>query len=138
MRPTAFVHGTGLRRGALATTFSWPHYGLVVVGPSDEELASAANAMRALGGGLVAVVDGETIAAVPFEVGGITGTGPLREMYEELRVFEAAATHLGCRLDDPVTALAALTIPHIPYYGFSDHGLYDSAEQRLVGTVQEG
>jgi adenine deaminase len=42
---------------------------------------------------------------------------------------------LGCRLDDPITALAALTIPHIPHYGFSDHGRYDSAEQRLLKVV---
>jgi adenine deaminase len=56
-------------------------------------------------------------------VAAITGNRPLRAMYEELQEFEATAADLGCRLDDPITALAALTIPHIPHYGFSDHGL---------------
>src|SRR6202022_4245376 len=41
----AYLKGTGLRSGALATTFTAPHYGLLVVGTSDTEMASAVAAM---------------------------------------------------------------------------------------------
>jgi adenine deaminase len=131
----AYLKGSGLRAGAIATTFTAPHYGLLVVGTSDAEMASAVAAMQRLGGGLLAVADGTTIAAVEFDLGAVTGTRPLHDMYAELRAFEAAATKLGCQLTDPVTALASLTIPQIPEYGFSDFGLYDVAAARFVDVV---
>jgi adenine deaminase len=133
-----FVSGVGLKQGALATTFNWPHYGLLVVGASDAEMASAVAAMRELGGGLVAVRGHEVVASVEFEVGGIVGSLPLDEMHAELEAFELAAAALGSRLTDHLTALAALTIPHIPRYGLSDRGLYDSEAASFVAVVLDG
>ncbi|MGI8429687.1 MAG: adenine deaminase C-terminal domain-containing protein [Solirubrobacteraceae bacterium] len=130
-----FVNGVGLKEGALATTFNWPHYGLLVVGASDVEMAAAVAAMQQLGGGLIAVRDGRAIATVKFEVGGIVGTLPLHEMHPQIEAFELAAATLGSRLTDHLTALAALTIPHIPRYGLSDRGLYDSEAARFVDVV---
>lgn len=130
-----FVNGVGLKAGALATTFNWPHYGLLVVGASDGEMAAAVAAMQELGGGLVAVRDGRPIATVKFEVGGIVGTLPLDEMHQQIAELERVAATLGSRLTDHLTALAALTIPHIPRYGLSDRGLYDSDAARFVDVV---
>jgi adenine deaminase len=135
---TAYVHGTGLRSGAIASTFTWPHYGLVAVGADDDDIAAALNALRDLGGGLVAVEHGRAIAHVEFDIGAITGSRPLEQMHHEITAFEDAAARLGCRLVDPVTALAALTIPHIPRYGLSDTGLYDGEAECFVATVVAG
>jgi adenine deaminase len=134
----AFLAGTGLKRGAIATTFTAPHYGLLVVGTSDEEMAFAVEAMRDLGGGLVAVQGGALVASVEFEVGGVVGSLPLEEMHAELRAFEDAAADLGSRLTDHLTALAAVTIPHIPQCGLSDLGLYDLESGRFVDILAEG
>jgi adenine deaminase len=131
----AFVRGTGLRTGAIASTFSWPHYGLVVIGTSDAEIVHAVEVMQRLGGGVVAVEAGELLASVEFDVGSIVGSRPLAEMHAELAAFEAAAARLGCGLTDPVTALAALTIPHIPRYGLSDRGLFDSEAAEFVDVL---
>jgi adenine deaminase len=134
-RCVAFVHGVGLKRGALATTFTAPHYGLLVVGISDEEMATAVDVMRDLGGGLVAVVDGGVVATVEFDVGGFVGSLSLNDIHLELQAFERAAASLGCRLVDPLISLASLTIPSIPRYGLSDLGLYDAEQQRFVDVV---
>jgi adenine deaminase len=134
----AFVSGIGLTEGALATTFNWPHYGLLVLGASDAEMATAVGAMRELGGGLLAVRGDEVIASVRFEIGGIVGTLPLQEMHAQLEAFETAAAGLGSRLSDHLTALAALTIPHIPRYGLSDRGLYDSEAGAFVDVLLDG
>jgi adenine deaminase len=134
----AFVQGAGLRTGAIASTFTWPHYGLVVIGTSDEEIVHAVAAMQRLAGGLVAVEAGEVLASAAFDVGAIVGSRPLDEMHAELAAFEAAAARLGSRLTDPVTALAALTIPHIPRYGLSDHGLYDTEAAAFVDVLLDG
>jgi adenine deaminase len=131
----AFLAGTGLKRGAIATTFNWPHYGLLVVGASDEEMAFAVAAMRDLGGGLVAVQDGAVIGSVEFEVGGVVGSRPLEQMHAELKAFEGAAADLGSVLTDPLISLASLTIPHIPSNGLSDLGLYDSHREKFEDVV---
>jgi adenine deaminase len=133
----AYIHGTGLKHGAIATTFTWPHYGLLVIGASDQEMAAAASAMRDLGGGLLATRDGHVIASVELEIGGIVGTLPLEETHRTLQDFEQAASTLGSRLTDHLTALAAVTIPHIPRYGLSDLGLYDSDVGRFVNVLAD-
>jgi adenine deaminase len=133
----AYIHGTGLKRGAIATTFNWPHYSLLVIGATDQEMADAVTAMRELGGGLLAIHDGEILAAVPFEIGGIVGCLPLQETHAELKAFEEAAGALGSRLTDHLTALAALTIPHIPTYGLSDIGLYEPEVGRFVNVLAD-
>jgi adenine deaminase len=130
-----FVHGVGLGRGALATTFTAPHYGLLVVGTADDEMATAVAAMRDLGGGLIAIVDGAVVASVEFGVGGFVGSLSLNDMHLELQAFERAAAALGCRLVDPLISLASLTIPNIPRYGLSDFGLYDAEQRRFVDVV---
>jgi hypothetical protein len=60
---------------------------------------------------------------------------PIDETIGLLDGFEAAAAKLGCRLTDPVTALASLTSPQIPHYGLSDLGLIDTLTQRFVDVV---
>jgi adenine deaminase len=130
-----FVHGVGLKRGALATTFTAPHYGLLVIGTSDDEMVAAVAALRDLGGGLIAVRDGDLVAAVEFDVGGFVGSLPLDDMHAKLEAFEQAAAGLGSRLSDPLISLASLTIPHIPSYGLSDLGLFDGEQGQFVDVV---
>lgn len=131
----AFVNGVGLKRGALATTFTAPHYGLLVVGTTDADMAAAVAAMGDLGGGMIAVADGTLVARVAFEIGGFVGSLPLDAMHAEIEAFEQSAAALGCRLTDPLISLASLTIPHIPRYGLSDFGLYDGEQRRFVDVV---
>jgi adenine deaminase len=133
-----FVHGFGLRSGALATTFFWQHFSLLVVGTSDEEMASAVAHMERLGGGVLAVRRGEVLHEVAFPVGGILGTGSLEAMHEDLGAFEAAARELGSPLRDPFMSLAFASIPHIPSYGITDRGWYDTHAERFVEIVLPG
>jgi adenine deaminase len=98
-------------------------------------MAAAVTAMRDLGGGLIAILDGAVVASVEFGIGGFVGSLPLNDMHLELQAFERAAAALGCRLVDPLISLASLTIPNIPRYGLSDFGLYDAEQRRFVDVV---
>ncbi len=53
-----FVSGFGLRRGAIASTHAHDAHNLGVVGVDDADMAAAANRLREIGGGQVAVLDG--------------------------------------------------------------------------------
>ncbi|HWF49257.1 MAG TPA: adenine deaminase C-terminal domain-containing protein [Solirubrobacteraceae bacterium] len=130
-----FVQGFGLQAGAIATTFFWQHFSLLVVGTSDAELASAVAHMRELGGGVLAVRDGELLHGVPLPVGGIVGSGTLEEIHADLQGFERATAELGCPLHDPFMSLAFASIPHIPHYGITDKGWYDTFAEGFVDIV---
>jgi len=130
-----FVQGFGLRAGAIATTFFWQHFSLLVVGTSDAELASAVAHMRELGGGVLAVRDGELLHGVAFPVGGILGSGSLEEIHADLESFERATAELGSPLHDPFMSLAFASIPHIPHYGITDKGWYDTFAEEFVDIV---
>lgn len=130
-----FVQGFGLRAGALATTFFWQHFSLLVVGTSDAELAAAVQAMRELGGGVLAVRDGALVHGVAMPVGGIVGAGTLEEIHADLDGFERAAEALGSPLRDPFMSLAFASIPHIPHYGITDMGWYETFREEFVDIV---
>ena len=57
-----FIHGIGLRHGAIAGTVAHDHHNLVVIGADDISMVAAAYAVSAIGGGLV-VTSGEHILA---------------------------------------------------------------------------
>jgi adenine deaminase len=130
-----FVQGFGLQAGALATTFFWQHFSLLVVGTSDAELAAAVAHMRELGGGILAVRDGALLHGVAMPVGGIVGAGTLEEIHEDLQGFERAAAALGSPLGDPFMSLAFASIPHIPHYGITDKGWYETFREEFVDIV---
>jgi adenine deaminase len=130
-----FVQGFGLQAGALASTFFWQHFSLLVVGTSDDEMAAAVHEMRRLGGGVLAVRDGELLHGVAMPVGGIVGTGTLEEIHADLQGFERAAASLGSPLRDPFMSLAFASIPHIPHYGITDIGWYETFKEEFVEIV---
>jgi adenine deaminase len=130
-----FVQGFGLAAGALASTFFWQHFSLLVVGVSDREMAAAVRAMQELGGGVLAVRDGALVHGVAMPVGGIVGAGTLEEIHEDLQAFERAATSLGSPLRDPFMSLAFASIPHIPHYGITDIGFYETFREEFVDIV---
>jgi adenine deaminase len=132
-----FVQGFGLQAGAIATTFFWQHFSVLVVGTSDAELAGAVAHMRELGGGVLAVRDGELLHGVALPVGGIVGSGTLEEIHADLRGFEQATAALGSPLRDPFMSLAFASIPHIPHYGITDKGWYDTFAEQFVDIVLE-
>jgi adenine deaminase len=133
----AFVNGFGLKRGAIATTYFWQHFSLLCVGSSDQEMLSAIDGLKAMGGGLIAVAEGRTLAAVPLPIGGILATTSLSVTCERMRAFTAACKQLGCTLEDPFLSLAFTSLPHIPHYGITDQGLYETDLARFVDVAIE-
>ena len=60
-----FVSGSGLRRGALASSVAHDAHNIVVVGMSDREMAFAVERLAEIGGGIVAVDGLRVVAELP-------------------------------------------------------------------------
>jgi adenine deaminase len=128
-----FVRGFGLRRGALASSHAHDAHNLVVVGVDDADMAAAVNHLRAIGGGQVAVADGEVLADVPCPIGGLLSDLPVEEVAAAVRrMDEAAHGVLGATLSAPVMTMSFMALSVVPELKLTDRGLVDVHRFELV------
>jgi adenine deaminase len=127
-----FVRGFQLQRGALASSVGHDSHNIIAVGANDADLAAAVGAVAELGGGLVAVADGQVRASQPLPVAGLMADQPIEEVRANLDRLLAAARELGCPLHDPFMALSFLPLVVIPELKLSDRGLVDVSKFDFV------
>jgi adenine deaminase len=121
-----FVSGFGLRRGALASTHAHDAHNLGVVGMNDADMALAANHLREIGGGQVAVLNGHVVAELPCPVAGLLSELPFEDVASgATRLDEAAHSDLGATYPAPLMAMSFLALTVIPELRITDRGLVD-------------
>jgi adenine deaminase len=118
-----FVHGLGLRRGALAGSVGHDAHNLIVAGCDDASMMVAARAVGDLGGGLVAVVGEEVLASVPLPIAGLMSDQPVETVRRQMDRLVEVAKDLGSSLHDPFMALGFLALEVIPALKLTDQGL---------------
>jgi adenine deaminase len=127
-----FVRGFGLQRGALGSTVAHDAHNIVVVGMNDADMARAVERLAELGGGIVAVDDGDVLAELALPVGGLLSDGPLAEVVERSRACTEAAERLGCTGSTPFLTMSFLALSVIPSLKITDQGLVDVDRFELV------
>lgn len=134
--PVAMVSGMGLRKGAIATSAAPDDNNVICVGASRADMAVAINAVSALGGGQVIVVDGEVTAELPLPVAGIVSDISADEMAIHEENLDTLAREMGCQLPAPLMYLFFLSITAIPDYAVTDLGLVDCVKLEVVEVIQ--
>jgi adenine deaminase len=127
-----FVRGSGLRRGALASTVAHDAHNIVVVGASDDDMLAAVARAAELGGGIVAVEDGRVLAECPLPVAGLLSDASLADVIAQSRECSDAATALGWNGATPFLTLSFLALSVIPALKITDRGLVDVDRFELV------
>ena len=120
-----FVHGLGIKSGAIATTNAHDSHNICVAGSSNEDMAAAVNALISMQGGLVAVKDEKVIASVPFPIAGLFSELSSDKLSVQLCALAEATRSIGCTLDEPFQQLSFLALPVIPHLKLTDKGLFD-------------
>ena len=127
-----FVYGSGLQRGALASTVAHDAHNIVVVGMDDEDMTHAVERLGELGGGIV-VVDGRHVKAeLPLPVAGLLADAPLAEVIEKSLARNDAARELGWSGSTPFLTLSFLGLSVIPRLKITDRGLVDVDRFQIV------
>lgn len=127
-----FIHGIGLRRGAIAGTVAHDHHNLVVIGADDASMLAAARAVDDMGGGLVAV-DGENVlASLPLPIGGLMSDQPVEAVRAAMDTLLEASRTLGSELHDPFMAMSFMALEVIPSLKLTDVGLVDVEQFEVV------
>jgi adenine deaminase len=127
-----FVAGSGLERGALASSVSHDAHNVLVVGMTDEDLAFAIARIVELGGGIVAVEAGRVLAECPLPIAGLLSDAPLADVVAQSRACNEAAHSLGWTGATPFLTLSFLGLSVIPQLKITDRGLLDVDRFELV------
>ncbi|PQA74457.1 adenine deaminase [Brucella oryzae] len=131
---TGFVHGFGLKAGAIASTVSHDSHNICVIGTSDEDIAAAANRLGEIEGGFVVVRDGKVLAEMSLPIAGLMSVEPYETVRDQLRILRHAAEELGSVLEEPFLQLAFIALPVIPHLKITDRGLVDVDKFEFVGN----
>jgi adenine deaminase len=127
-----YVSGSGLQRGALASTVAHDAHNIIVVGKSEEDMAQAVTRLGELGGGIVVVDGGEVQAKLPLPVAGLLADAPLTEVIEQSLACNDAARALGWSGATPFLTLSFLGLSVIPSLKITDRGLVDVDRFEIV------
>lgn len=122
---------SGLKAGAIGTTYAHDSHNLVIIGRNAADMAHVAESLISMGGGYCAVGDGQILGKVALPIAGIMAAADVETVARGFDAFSRAATALGVR-DNPVGLLTSLCLPVVPRYRPTDCGLVDVDAKRFI------
>ncbi|ADB62785.1 Adenine deaminase (plasmid) [Haloterrigena turkmenica DSM 5511] len=130
-----FVHGLELDRGAVGSTVAHDAHNCVVAGADHASMASVANELEEIDGGVVAYdpVDDE-FATLALPVAGLMSNEPIETVYDRFEAVESRAAELGMA-DTGLMELSFLALEVIPSYRLTNNGLVDVEDGRYVDVT---
>lgn len=127
-----FINGLGIRQGAIASTVAHDSHNIVVAGVNDTDMHLAVKILCEIGGGQVAIADGQILAQVPLPIAGLMSDLPIVEVRDQLVQLHRAVNQMGSALPDPFMALSFMALPVIPELKITDKGLVDVTRFEIV------
>ncbi len=128
-----YIHGYGLKNGAVATSIAHDSHNLIVVGATDEDMAFAANKVREMGGGIAVCRQGKGLGEVCLPIAGLMSDKDIVTVRDELDKAKAAAYSLGVSFDiDPFMTLSFVSLPVIPELRVTTGGVFDAVNFKYL------
>jgi adenine deaminase len=127
----AFIHGFGLKHGAIATSVAHDSHNIIAVGTSDRDIVTAINMIVDAGGGMCVVSD-ESQEILKLPVAGIMSYLPVTAMASRYEKLSETARMLGSKLGAPFMTLSFMALLVIPKLKISDRGLFDGLAFRHI------
>lgn len=122
----AFVSGFGYDgQMAMASTVAHDSHHMIVVGTDADNMALAANRLRAVGGGITVFKDGAELALVDLPIAGLMSDSPAQEVAAKADAMMEAMRACGCTLNNAYMQHSLLALVVIPELRISDLGLVD-------------
>lgn len=128
----AFIHGFGLKRGALASTVGHDSHNLTVLGTNDRDMYAAAKALGESRGGQAVACDGKVLALMPLPIAGLMSDQPAEILVSQQQALLDAYRTLGSPVEDPFMTLSFMPLAVIPKLKLTDMGLVDVEKFELV------
>jgi adenine deaminase len=132
-----FVHGFGLKRGAIAGSVAHDSHNIMAVGAEDEALCRAVNLIIEAKGGIAVACDhGDEI--LPLPVAGIMTHEDAFDVARRYEQLDGRAKSLGATLRAPFMTLSFMALLVIPALKLSDRGLFDGERYAFTELFGKG
>ncbi|MEM9341863.1 MAG: adenine deaminase [Pseudomonadota bacterium] len=132
-----FVSGFGYKgRMAMASTVAHDSHHMIVVGTSRDDMASAANRLQEVGGGITVWKDGAEIALVELPIAGLMSDSPAAQVAAKAERMVEAMAECGCKLNNAYMQHSLLALVVIPELRISDLGLVDVTTFELTDLFE--
>ena len=132
-----FVQGFGFKKGAIGSSVAHDSHNLVIVGTNDQDMLKTVEAIQAMGGGLVAVLDGKVLDSLSLPIAGLMSEASVPKVNLRLEALQRAAKNLGCKIPDPFMTLSFLSLPVIQELKITDKGLVNVNQFKCVPLFGE-
>ena len=127
-----FVHGFGLKKGAIASTVAHDHHNIVAIGMNYNDMALACNRLKDLQGGFVIASQNEIKAEISLPIAGLMSISSFEDVKDQLTKLRKTAKELGVTIEEPFLQLAFLALPVIPSLKITDCGLVDVNKFKII------
>lgn len=128
-----FIHGIGLKHGAIASSVSHDSHNLIIVGADEMDMAIAGNRIREIGGGNVVVSGGKVIAEMQLPIAGLMSNLSAEKVSAQNEEIRECVYELGVYHEiKPFMNMAFVSLPVIPSLKMTTLGLVDVNTQKLV------
>lgn len=121
-----FVSGFGyVKDCAIASTVAHDSHHMIVVGTSKADMATAANILATVGGGVAMVSKGRQRALVEMPIAGLMSDERAEIVAEKAAALTRAMRDMGCTLNNAYMQHSLLALVVIPELRISDVGIID-------------
>lgn len=128
----AFIRGSGLKSGAIASSYIWETYGVIAIGTNERDMVTAINRIIDYGGGIV-VSNNEAIQAeLALPIAGIMAKLPMESIVEKLNQIQQKAEDFGCKFPDVFKSISVLSTGAIPFLRITEEGVLDLKTNKIV------
>lgn len=123
----AFVTGSGIQSGAIASTVAHDSHNIIAIGCDSHAIQRAINTVIELKGG-ICVVNNDQAESMPLPVAGLMALEKGEVIAERYAQLDSLAKKLGFTLTAPFMTLSFLALLVIPELKLSDKGLFDGRD----------
>ncbi|MFC3039447.1 adenine deaminase C-terminal domain-containing protein [Virgibacillus xinjiangensis] len=130
-RVNTTIKGFTQRLGALASSYSTTG-DLVFIGKSKQDILLAWERLKAIGGGIVLVHQGEVLLEIPLALSGFMFDGTMTELIEKEKQLKSYLQEYGYEFGDPVYSIFFLSSTHLPYVRITPQGIVDVKKREIL------
>ncbi|RDW20221.1 adenosine deaminase [Oceanobacillus arenosus] len=130
-RVNTTIQGFTHNLGALATTFSTTG-DIIFIGKCKQDILLAWERLKANGGGIVIVHDGEILVELPLALAGMMSDVSMDELIKQEKQLKIVLKKFGYHYNDPIYSLLFLSATHLPYVRITQQGIIDVMKREVL------
>jgi len=130
-----FIKGTGIRRGAIATTLIWDTGNILVIGSDEQDMAVAVGRLMEVQGGIVIAQKGAIIYEFPMPLYGLISLSPMEKIRDKTKELEEKIKSIGSSLERPFLTMQTIPFTGLPFLRITDRGLVDIKNKVRVPLI---